>query len=198
MDPEKLKAIIKWKHPDNLKDLQSFLRFANFYHRFIKSFSSIIKPLTALLQTKATWDFNHECKAAFQALKDAFRDAPVLAYFDPKRKTVVETDASNWASGGVLSQYDEDGTLRPVAFFSAKHTPQECNYEIYDKELLAIIKAFEEWRPELEGTGEQFDVITDHKNLQHFMTTKLLNQRQARWNEFLSWFNFHITYHPRK
>ena len=72
MDPEKLKAIIKWKHPDNLKDLQSFLGFTNFYRRFIKSFSSIIKPLTALLQTKATWDFNHECKAAFQALKDAF------------------------------------------------------------------------------------------------------------------------------
>ena len=72
MDPEKLKAIIEWKHPDNLKDLQSFLGFANFYRRFIKSFSSIIKPLTVLLQTKATWDFNHKCKAAFQALKDAF------------------------------------------------------------------------------------------------------------------------------
>lgn len=198
MDPEKLKAIIEWKHPDNLKDLQSFLGFANFYRRFIKGFSSIVKSLTTLLQTKATWDFNDECKAAFQTLKDAFQDAPVLAYFDPKRKTVVETDASNWASGGVLSQYDEDGTLRPVAFFSAKHTPQECNYEIYDKELLAIIKALEEWRPELEGTEEQFDVITDHKNLQHFMTTKLLNQRQARWNEFLSRFNFRITYRPGK
>ena len=103
MDPEKLKAIIEWKHPNNLKDLQSFLGFTNFYHYFIKSFSSIIKPLTALLQTKATWDFNHECKAAFQALKDAFWDTPVLAYFNPKCKTVVETDASNWASGGVLS-----------------------------------------------------------------------------------------------
>jgi len=103
MDPEKLKAIIEWKHPDNLKDLQLFLGFANFYRRFIKGFSSIVKSLITLLQTKATWDFNDECKAAFQTLKDAFQDAPVLIYFNPKRKTVIETDASNWASGGVLS-----------------------------------------------------------------------------------------------
>jgi RNase H-like domain found in reverse transcriptase len=67
----------------------------------------------------------------------------------------LETDASNWASGGVLSQYAEDGTLRPIAYFSAEHTPQECNYEIYDKELLAIVKTFEEWLLELEGAEEQ-------------------------------------------
>jgi len=96
----------------------------------------------------------------------------------------------------VLSQYDDDGKLRPVAFFSAKHTAAECNYEIYDKELLAIVKALEEWRPELEGSRDPFDVISDHKNLQTFMTTKQLNQRQVRWSEFLSRFNFRITYRP--
>ena len=81
---------------------------------------------------------------------------------------------------------------RPVAYFSAKHNPQECNYEIYNKELLAIVKALEEWRPELERTEEEFEVITDHKNLQHFMTTKLLSKRQARWSEFISRFSFRI------
>ena len=84
------------------------------------------------------------------------------------------------------SQHGPDGKLHPIAFFSAKHTPAECNYEIYDKELLAIVKAFEEWRPELQGTEDPVEVITDHKNLQHFASTKLLNQRQVRWSEFLS------------
>ncbi|RAL60712.1 hypothetical protein DID88_009818 [Monilinia fructigena] len=96
------------------------------------------------------WDASH--RDAFATLKDAFITAPVLAYFDHNKRTVLETDASDWASGGVLSQYDSDGLLRPVAYFSAKHSAAECNYEIYDKELLAIIKSMEEWRPELQGS----------------------------------------------
>jgi hypothetical protein len=196
MDPKKVETIVNWNDPPNVKDLQSFLGFANFYRRFIKDFSKIAHPLTTLTRKDQEYKFDDLCKTAFQKLKEAFTMAPVLAYFVHGRKTVVETDASNWASGGVLSQYDENGVLHPVAYFSGKHTPQECNYEIYDKELLAIIKTLEEWRPELEGTEEQFDVITDHKNLQHFMTTKLLNQRQIRWSEFLSRFNFRIVYRP--
>jgi hypothetical protein len=109
---------------------------------------------------------------------------------------VVEVDSSsNWAAGGSLSQYD-DGNLRLVAYFSAKHSPQECNYEIFDKELLAIIKALEEWRPELERTQSEFEIVTDHKNLATFATTKQLNARQARWSGFLSRFNFRIVYRP--
>ena len=198
MDPQKVKAILDWKFPMGIKDLQSFLGFANFYRRFIKGYSTIARPLTDMLKNTGPWLLSEEAKTAFESLKKAFTSAPVLAYFDPKKKTVLETDASNWASGGVLSQYGEDGVLRPVAYFSSKHSPQECNYEIYDKELLAIVKTLEEWRPELEGIEEQFEVITDHKNLQHFMTTKLLNQRQVRWSEFLSRFNFRIVYRPGK
>ncbi len=104
------------------------------------------------------------------------------------------TNCEHWAAGGVLLQYDDQNKLRPVAFFSAKHSAAECNYEIYDKELLAIVKALEEWQPELEGNSRDFEVKTDHKNLQYFMTTKDLNQRQMRWAEFLSRFNFRITY----
>jgi hypothetical protein len=83
-------------------------------------------------------------------------------------------------SSGVLSQYDEEGTLRPVAFFSKKHSAVECNYEIYDKELLAIIRYLEEWRPELEGTESPIRILSDYRNLEYFMTTKMLNRRQAR------------------
>ena len=179
MDPEKVTAITNWASPDSclrgkLKELQRFLGFANFYRRFIKGYSKIAGPLTALTRKGADWDWTADYQRAFQQLKTAFKEGPVLAYFDPLRETVVETDASDWASGGVLSQRGDDGFLHPIAYFSSKHSAQECNYEIYDKELLAIIKSLEEWRPELEGL-DHFDVITGHQNLKYFMTTKLLN-----------------------
>ena len=166
MDPEKISTVTNWPPLTTIKELQKFLGFANFYRRFISGYSRIARPLTDLLKGKVwSGDFPPPARAAFEALKAAFTTAPVLNYFDPTRRTVVETDASDWASGGVLSQYDDDAVLHPVAFFSAKHSPAECNYEIYDKELLAIIKAFEEWRPELQGIEDPAEVITDHKNL---------------------------------
>jgi hypothetical protein len=91
----------------------------------------------------------------------------------------VETDASDYVFAGVLSQYDDEGILYPVTFFSKKHSPAECNYEIYDKELMAIVCAFEEWRPELQSVINPIHVLSDHKNLEYFTTMKLLNRRQA-------------------
>jgi hypothetical protein len=81
-----------------------------------------------------------------------------------------------------------------MAYYSKKHSPAECNYDIYDKELMAIIKALEEWRPECEGATYPLQLITDHKNLEYFMTKKLLNRRQARWSEFLTQFDYKIVY----
>lgn len=131
-------------------------------------------------------------------LKNEFIKTPILRHFDPDRRCIVEVDSSDWANGGILSQYDNEGILHPVAYFSSRLNPAQVNYEIYDKELLAVVTAFEHWRPELEGTLEPISVITDHKNLEYFMTTKTLNRRQARWSEFLSRFNFVITYRPGK
>lgn len=143
-----------------------------------------------------SWD--QECECAFQRLKSAFVNAPVLMPFDWTKEVILETDASDYVSAGALSQYDDNGVLRPVAFFSKKHTPAECNYEIYDKELLAIIRCFEEWRPELEGCELPVRILTDHRNLEYFTTTKQLDRRQARWSEMLSRFNFKIVYRPGK
>jgi hypothetical protein len=98
----------------------------------------------------------------------------------------------------VLSQYDVDGTLRPVAYYSKRMNPAENNFEIYNKELLAIIRCFEQWRPELEGATFPITVLSDHKNLQYFATTKQLSHWQARWSEYLSRFDFTITYRPGK
>ena len=118
--------------------------------------------------------------------------------FDSDKPSTVESDSSDCVTGKVLSQPDSQGVLHPVTYFSTCMASAECNYDIYDKELLAIICTFEEWRPELEGAAEQVQVITDHKNLKYFMTTKQLSRRQARWSEFLSRFNFAIQYHPGK
>ena len=196
MDPEKITAITSWQTPSCVKDIQRFIGFANFYRQFIKNFSKFCVPLNTLFCKSTTWKWDNEQDQAFKQLKQAFVTAPVLAMFDYTWKTVLETDASDWASGGILSQYNNNGTLQPVAYFSSKHSAQECNYEIYDKELLVIIKALEEWRPELLGVQELVELITDHKNLEYFMTTKALNQRQVRWSKFLSQFNFQIVYHP--
>jgi hypothetical protein len=201
MDPEKIKAVQEWPRPTSLKDVQAFLGFCNFYRRFITGYSNIVKPLTTLTSNAAKdfrypWAPDSSEELAFQQLKSVFLLAGILAHFDPSKETWVETDASDYVTAAILSQFDDKGVLRPVAFLSSKMTPAECNYEIYDKELLAIVRAFEEWRPELSGTATTVQVISDHKNLEYFMSTKQLNRRQARWAEFLSEFNFKITYRP--
>jgi hypothetical protein len=104
-----------------------------------------------------------------------FKSVPILARFDPDHDVIVETDASDYISAVVLSVYDDDGILHLVTYFSKKHFPAECNYEIYDKELMAIVRAFEEWRPELQSVINPIHVLSDHKNLEYFTMTKLLN-----------------------
>src|SRR5258705_6110850 len=137
MDPKKTKAVKEWGTPKNVKDVQAFLGFANFYRRFIRGFSALASPLSALTKKDKPFLWTTQTESAFQALKQAFTTAPILQHFDPEKPIIVETDASDYVSAGILSQKDEEGRLHPIAFFSKKHTPAECNYEIYDKELLA-------------------------------------------------------------
>ena len=198
MDPDKISTIIDWSAPTCLRDVQAFVGFANFYRRFIKGFSKIVAPLVAKTKKGTSFVWDASCKRAFQMLKDAFVNAPILRHFDPDREVIVETDASDFVSAGVLSQYDDEGVLHPIAFFSKRHSAAECNYEIYDKELLAIVRVFEAWRPELEGSQFPIQVLSDHKNLEYFRSTKLLSRRQARWSEYLSRFNFKIVFTPGK
>ena len=196
MDPEKIKAIQEWKAPTSVKGVQGFLGFANFYRRFIKDFSKVTAPLYGLIRKDTVFHWSTNTDQSFEKLKQAFLDAPVLAQFDPDHETVLETDSSGYCSGGVLSQYKDD-VLRPVAFYSKKHLPAECNYPIYDKELLAIIRCLEEWEAELKSVG-QFTVLTDHKNLEFFTRIRKLSERQMRWQLVLSRFNLHIQYRPGK
>jgi hypothetical protein len=197
MSEEKLVAIREWAEPKNVKDVQSFIGFANFYRRFIEGFSRVCKPLTDTLKGQGknfSWD--EICTQAFKELKERFTSAPILRHFNPSLQPIMETDASDFAIGAVLSQRFEDGKLHPNAFFSRKMQPAEINYEIHDKEMLAIVAAFKEWKRYLEGAKHQVLIFTDHKNLEYFATTKVLNRRQARWAQELAAYDFKITYRP--
>jgi len=194
MDPSKVETVKVWPPPRNLRDVPAFLGFANFYRRFVKGCSKVVELLTRLTRKGQPLKWETKQQESFDRLKTSFTTAPILRRFDHDRDIVVKTDASDFVSAAVLSLYDDQGTLHPVAYFSKKHSPAECNYEIYDKELMAIVRVFEEWRAELQSVENPISVLMDNKNLEYFMTTKLLNHRQARWAQFLSQFNFKIVY----
>ena len=135
------------------------------------------------------------CQSAFETLLSALSPAPVLSQPDYHLPFTIETDASDSAVGAVLSQKFPTGT-QPISFYSRRLSSSERNYTVYDKELLAIVEALRQWRHYVHGSKYSVHVLTDHKNLQYFQSSRLLNQRQIRWSEFLTGFNLIITYRP--
>jgi len=127
MSQDKVEAILSWQQPTSLTETQSFLDFANFYRRFIQDYSKVARPLTELTKRTDKWSWNPEAETAFQELKTRFIQAPILAHFDPTKPVILETDASDFAIGAVLSQRDDDNRLHPVAFHSWKFQPAEIN-----------------------------------------------------------------------
>ena len=196
MSPEKIATVVDWPMPRKVKDIQSFLGFCNFYCRFIDKYSDITIPLTRLTRSNIKWDWSAACQTAFDTLKTAFTEAPVLSHWIPGRQITVKTDASDYAIAAILSITGDDGDIHPVAFRSRTLGPSELNYDMHDKELLAIFDAFTHWRHYLEGPALPVDVVTDHKNLEYFVTTKVLTCRQVRWSEYLCHFNMVIRFRP--
>ena len=149
MDEKRVATIKEWPVPKTFHDVQVFLGFYNFYRRFIRKYSKKATPLSNLLKGMqkgrkpgdVPWTAEEE--AAFQELKAAFLNAPLLRHFDPRLPIRVETDASFFAMGGILSQLFETGLWHPVAFWSRKFKGAELNYVIPDKELFAIVKSFD-------------------------------------------------------
>jgi len=196
MSTRKVDSIRKWKAPRSVKEVQMFLGFANFYWKFIENFSKICKPITETLKgDKQKFSWGREQNIAFEKLKQRFTTAPILSHFYPERETVIVTDASHFALGAILSQF-QDKRLYPVAFHSRKLNSAERNYEIHDKELLAILEAVMEWKHYLYSADKPITVYTNNQNLQHFLTTKKWNQRQIGWAQLLASFNFKIVYRP--
>ena len=178
MHPKKLSTIIDWPEPTSVKQLQSFLGFANFYRRFIRDYAKISLPLHALTRKDSPVPFvlTDDARHAFQQLKLLFTTAPILQHFDPSKDITLITDASDFALSGIVHQPDTQGVLHPVAYYSRKLSPAEINYDVFDKEMLAIIENFREFRPWMVGTSKPIAVVSDHKNLEYFMQTRLLNR----------------------
>jgi len=127
-------------------------------------------------------------------LKSIFTTRPVLATPELDKEFRVEADASNFATGGVLSVKCDDDLWQPVAFISKALNETERNYEIHNKEMLGVVRCLEAWRHFLEGARLKFEIWTDHKNLEYFMSSQNLNCKQARWALYLSRFNFILKY----
>ena len=193
-DPKKIAAIQDWGTPTSVKEVQAFLGFANFYRKFIKSYSKIASPLSDLTKKdlKFAWETPHE--EAFQELKKRFTTAPFLWIFDPEKPAKVETDASDGALGAVLYTQNNEEKWVVSEYYSRKFSPAERNYDIHDKELLGIVDTFRHWRAQLMGTKHTVQVFTDHHNLTRFMTTKELEPRQIRWYQKLASYDFTIAH----
>ena len=198
MDRSKVEGVTGWPTPTKVKHVQAFLGLANFYRRFIKDFAKLARPLTMLTCKGVVWQWGDEQEKAFQALKDAFTSAPILQIPNETAPYRLETDSSDFATGAVLEQIGDDKLWHPVAYYSKSLNEHERNYEIYDKELLAIIRGLEEYRHYLEGHPEPFEIWSDHLNLTYFRQAQKLTRRQARWSLFLSRFNFTLRHRPGK
>jgi hypothetical protein len=194
VDPEKISVINDWQYATNVRGVQSYLGFCNFYRRFIQDYSRIARPLTLLTGKDVPFKFSRGCEEAWETLRSALKSAPILHHYDPFKQTRLETDSSDGVVAGVLSQLQEDGLFHPVGYFSKTMGDAELNYPIHDKELLAIFRSFKQYKPELLGAQKSVHVYTDHKALEYFMTTKDLTARQARWAEFFADFHFTIMY----
>ena len=152
----------------NICGVRSFLGLANFYHRFIKDYTTLAKPLTDLTQKDKAFTWGSVEANAFARLKTRFTTAPILTYPDNNCQFRLETDALDFATSTVLS-IQKDNKWHPVAFSSHAMSPEERNYPVVDKEMLSVIRALEQWRHYLEGAKHQFNIWNDHANLQWFM-----------------------------
>jgi RNase H-like domain found in reverse transcriptase/Reverse transcriptase (RNA-dependent DNA polymerase)/Integrase zinc binding domain/Chromo (CHRromatin Organisation MOdifier) domain/Retroviral aspartyl protease len=195
MESSKVNAVTNWPIPTNVHELRSFLGLAGYYRRFVKDFSRIASPLTALLHKNQKYEWGADQDNAFTALKQAVSSAPILIIPDPQLPYTVVTDASGYAIGAALCQ-DHGNGLQPCAFLSRKMNDAERNYPVHEQELLAIVHALREWRHYL--LGNRIIIITDHRSLQYLATQDKLSARQTRWSEFLQQFEYEIRYRPGK
>ena len=152
--------------------------------------------MNVLMRKDMKWRWGGEEQAVFDELKKSFTTRPVLAAPDLDKEFRVEVDASNYATRGVLSMKCSNNLWGLVAFISKSLSDTERNYEIHDKEMLAIVRCLEEWRHFLEGTVVKFEIWIDHKNLKYFIKAQKLNRRQARWVLYLSRFDFVLKHVP--
>jgi hypothetical protein len=199
MAPDKVKAVQDWLPPKSEKALMCFLGFTNFYRKFIPNYSAITTPLTSLLKKDVPFIWSPECQEAFDNMKTRITSEVMLHHVNQDFPFLLETDASDYALGAVLSQFPtQDITdiskVHQVAFYSRKFLPAECNYTVHDKELLAIVESFKHWRHYLLGVSVPVQVLLDNRNLEYFRKKPILRPRHARWCTTLADYDFRLIY----
>jgi predicted aspartyl protease len=195
-DPVKLSGIKDWPVPTNVSELRSYLGVVGYYRRYMRDFAQTARPLNDLLRKGKVFEWNQEQQIAFQTLKDILLKDVVLLHPNIEKDFILETDASLFAWGAVLSQQDHDGHWKPIGCISKSFAKAEMNYDTHDRELLAIVRALETFRHWLVGTKTPFIILTDHNNLRYFTTKQFLTDRQTRWAKYLADFDFILRYRP--
>ena len=208
MDPSKLKGVADWPKPKTPTKIRQFLGFTGYYRYFIPKYSEIARPLLDLTKKDIVWKWEERQQRAFEELKRRMCQGPVLQQPDFGKKFYLQADASLYGMGAVLSQEGKHLTptlakqqkpiLHPIAYYSATFTQTERNYDIYERELLAMMKALMHWRQYLGWTKEPFVIMTDHANLQYWKSPKNLNRRTARWQADLQEYDYEIRHIPGK
>ncbi len=173
----KVKVIVNWATSINLKEVQNFVKFINFYCCFIKNFLKLVKSFTQLTRKNTSFVWNEVCVQAFDDLKKQVSSISVLRHFNFKQQIILEINASDYVKDEILSQYNDEKVLYSITFYSKSMIFAECNYHIYDKKLLIIIQCFEHWRSELECTELLIQIFIDHQTLKIFMKNKQLTWR---------------------
>ena len=192
MSPDKVGAVQQWPRPTTTTEVRSFLGLANFYRRFVEGYSRLALPLTELTKDNITFSWGDEQQKAFEALKATLCSAPVLIIPDQSKPFALSCDACKYSIGAVLQQ-DHGQGLQPVAYFSAKLSDAERNYDVREREFMAIYRACLHWRPYLHGI-HPFRLLSDHKSLLYYMTMPNLSDRLARWVERMQEFDCGIEY----
>ena len=214
MDPTKVKGVADWPPPKNPTEIRRFLGFTGYYRYFVPNYSKIARPLLDLTKKTTPWHWGKDQHRAFEELKTRMCCGPVLTQPNFSKRFYLQTDASAYGVGAILSQEGENPNtsprsllnptrrlkpkLHPIAYYSATFTPTERNYDIYERELLAVMKSLAHWRPYLGWTKEPFIILTDHANLQYWKSPRDLNRRTARWHADLQEYDYEIQHIPGK
>jgi len=194
-EPEKIEQVVSWPVPKDVTEVRSYLGLVSYYRRFIKSFSEIAAPLHALTGKKVKFQWTEKCQEAFQELKDRLVSSPIVAMPTDDGEFRLDTDASNFAIGAVLSQL-QDGQERVIAYASRTLNSAERNYCVTRRELLAVVHFTKQFRTYL--LGREFLIRTDHSALRWLKLTPEPIGQQARWLEKLEEYNFRIEHRPGK
>ncbi len=198
MNLSKVTVIVSWIISINLKKIQNFVKFVNFYRCFIKNFLKLVKSFTQLIRKNTSFVWNEICVQVFDNLKKQVSLISVLRHFDLKWQAILKINASNYVKDEILSQYNDEKVFYSMIFYSKSMIFAEINYHIYDKKLLIMIQCFEHWWLELKCIELLIQMFIDHQTLKIFMKNKQLSQWQVNYLNILSKFNFQIIFRSDK